>query len=370
MSDLFKTLNYKDRMSLLVVDAPASFERELNALDSVKIDRKPKPKNFYDFAIGFAVTQAELDRVSATLAAASRGDAVVWVAYPKKSSKCYRCEFDRDSGWQALGDAGFEGVRMVAIDEDWSALRFRRVEFIQSLKRDSSRAMSAEGRKRISETGRPKKMADRRHQPASLDAALEGFYRKHGFGESIGRRPLTVPVYTGCLLVPMPNIETRRVFLKYHDLHHLITGYSVGRIGEGEVSAWELGTGSMFVSPTLGAMNLIALSTGLFLQPRRMWRAFLRGCRSENIYRAAVREDIDRGRWRDLDSLRASKLETACLAGWLPLRACEFTVYAAIALIIHAVIALPAVILRFVTDVSLGHTVFQAVKPKKRNDLY
>jgi hypothetical protein len=49
----------------------------------------------------------------------------VWVAYPKKASRRYGCEFDRDTGWQALGDAGFEPVRQVAIDEDWSALRCR-----------------------------------------------------------------------------------------------------------------------------------------------------------------------------------------------------------------------------------------------------
>ena len=34
-----------------------------------------------------------------------------------------------------MGDAGFEPVRMVAIDEDWSALRFRRVEFIKTMNR-------------------------------------------------------------------------------------------------------------------------------------------------------------------------------------------------------------------------------------------
>ena len=36
-----------------------------------------------------------------------------------------------DSGWPVLGAAGFEPVRMVAIDADWSALRFRRVEHIK-----------------------------------------------------------------------------------------------------------------------------------------------------------------------------------------------------------------------------------------------
>ena len=57
-------------------------------------------------------------------------------------------EFDRDTGFSALGTAGFEGVRAVAIDEDWSALRFRRTSFIARLTRDPSRALSDEGRKR------------------------------------------------------------------------------------------------------------------------------------------------------------------------------------------------------------------------------
>src|SRR6476620_1487986 len=137
----------------------------------------------------------------------------------------------------------------------------------------------------------------------TLQDELAAFYRKIGFGEVVGRRSRAVKVYTGCMLVPLPDIETRRRFLKYHDLHHLVTGYSVGRIGEGEVSAWELGTGSAFVSPLLGVMNLIALSTGLVLEPRRMWRAFLRGCASRNLYPHAVRADIDRGKWIDIDAL-------------------------------------------------------------------
>src|SRR5437762_12545726 len=146
----------------------------------------------------------------------------------------------------------------------------------------------------------------------TLQEELAFFYRKSGFGDVVGARPRTVAVYTGCLLVPMPNIETRRRFLKYHDLHHIVTGYSVGRIGEGEVSAWELGSGSASVSPVLGAMNLIALSTGLVLQPGRMWRAFRRGCASRNLYPAATRAQVDAGDWNDVSAsaLRAALLET------------------------------------------------------------
>jgi hypothetical protein len=203
-----------------------------------------------------------------------------------------------------------------------------------------------------------------------LDAELAAFYRRCGFGEVVGARPCTVKVYTGCLLVPLPNIEARNRYLKYHDLHHLLTGYSVGRIGEGEVSAWELGTGSMFVSPTLGLMNLIALSTGLVLQRRRMWRAFKRGNASRNLYPASVRRDVDAGRWPDLAALRAHFVESAPARVPVPLRAIEFGIYAAVAMCVHFVLAGPAVLARLVTDVGMGMSVFEAVKPAKRADLF
>ena len=67
---------------------------------------------------------------------------------PKGTSKNYKCEFNRDTGWKILGELGFEPVRMVAIDADWSALRFRRAEFIKTMIRDAKYALSAEGKKR------------------------------------------------------------------------------------------------------------------------------------------------------------------------------------------------------------------------------
>ena len=83
------------------------------------------------FVLTFATKKAEVDAFSNAIAKASSGDAVVWVAYPKGTSKKYKCEFNRDNGWDLLTAHGFETVRMVAIDDDWSALRFRRVEFVK-----------------------------------------------------------------------------------------------------------------------------------------------------------------------------------------------------------------------------------------------
>jgi hypothetical protein len=82
------------------------------------------------FALAFVTRQAEVDTLSHTLPARAPGDALLWFAYPKGTSQRYTCEFNRDTGWEKLRRAGFDTVRQVAIDADWTALRFRRVEFI------------------------------------------------------------------------------------------------------------------------------------------------------------------------------------------------------------------------------------------------
>jgi hypothetical protein len=130
MQSVFTKLNLKAQREILVLNAPASFETEIAALKHVAVLRDPKKAKTVEFALAFAVTQAEVDRLSTLLAVKAVGDALLWFAYPKGTSKRYRCEFNRDSGWNLMRAAGFETVRMIAIDEDWSALRFRRVEFI------------------------------------------------------------------------------------------------------------------------------------------------------------------------------------------------------------------------------------------------
>ena len=130
-SPLFKKLNLGAHREIAVFNAPESFEQEIKRLKGVKIVRDPGKPAAVKFALAFAITQAQLDRASKILAAASEGDAVIWFAYPKGTSKRYTCEFNRDSGWSVIRAAGFESVRMVAIDEDWSALRFRREEYMK-----------------------------------------------------------------------------------------------------------------------------------------------------------------------------------------------------------------------------------------------
>lgn len=144
----FEKLNLKEQKQIVVLNSPASFEPELKTLRGVTVQRDLRSVVRIEFSLAFVTKQKEVDTLGKAIAKKVEGDAVVWFAYPKGSSKNYKSEINRDSGWRILGDAGFEPVRMVAIDEDWSAVRFRRAEFIKTLTRGKEHRMSSEGKAR------------------------------------------------------------------------------------------------------------------------------------------------------------------------------------------------------------------------------
>jgi hypothetical protein len=148
MASTFGKLNLKDQKQILVLHSPESFEPELKTLRGVTVQRELKHAAEIEFSLAFVIQQEDVDTLGKAIAKKVKGDAVVWFAYPKGSSKKYKSGINRDSGWKVLGDAGFEPVRMVAIDEDWSAVRFRRVEFIKTLTRGTEHRMSAQGKAR------------------------------------------------------------------------------------------------------------------------------------------------------------------------------------------------------------------------------
>jgi hypothetical protein len=131
MPSVFEKLNLKLQGEIIVVNAPESFEPELTALKNTTILRDPKKAKTIQFALAFATKQAEVDELSKLFASKAEGDALIWFAYPKGTSKKYKCEFNRDTGWNVIRILGFDTVRQVAIDENWSALRFRRVQYIK-----------------------------------------------------------------------------------------------------------------------------------------------------------------------------------------------------------------------------------------------
>ena len=132
MATLSEKLLLKDHSEILVLNAPESIEPELARLPVASIHRSLKGLREVRFSLAFVTRQDEVDALVPQLAARAKGDAALWFAYPKGTSKKFKCDFNRDTGWSALKAAGFETVRSIAIDEDWTGLRFRRKEYIKA----------------------------------------------------------------------------------------------------------------------------------------------------------------------------------------------------------------------------------------------
>jgi len=136
MDAVFKKLNYKDHPKVFVINHPESFSENLKSLSlDTEIKTKFRKTDEIEFFIAFVTTQKEIDKLIPRVGPLLKGDAVFWMAYPKKSSKNYKADFNRDKGWEAIGQYEMEGVRIVAIDQDWSALRFRKVDYIKTMTR-------------------------------------------------------------------------------------------------------------------------------------------------------------------------------------------------------------------------------------------
>jgi hypothetical protein len=131
MTETFKKLNWKDGFELVALGVPASFEPEIAALGA-KVVRDAAAIAKVRFAIAFAPDKAFAEAAMRALCSKADGDATIWLAYPKKTSRRYACDYDRDTGpWELFLELGFRPVRQVSIDEDWSALRFRRIEYVR-----------------------------------------------------------------------------------------------------------------------------------------------------------------------------------------------------------------------------------------------
>jgi hypothetical protein len=130
MASVFDKLNFKNQREILVLSAPPSFEPELRTLSRVSILRDARKAKSIEFVIAFVTRRAEVEAAVKLIVPKTDGDVVLWFAYPKGTSQRVAGEINRDRGWEPLQSAGFETVRLVAIDEDWSALRFRRTAYV------------------------------------------------------------------------------------------------------------------------------------------------------------------------------------------------------------------------------------------------
>lgn len=75
-----------------------------------------------DAVLLFASRARDLEKLPERFKAGAR----LWVCYPKAGK--LETDLSRDTLWPLMEKRGWEGVRLVAIDETWSGMAFRRKE--------------------------------------------------------------------------------------------------------------------------------------------------------------------------------------------------------------------------------------------------
>lgn len=115
-------LGIKPGMKALIVAPPPGYVKLLAPLpEGVTIS--PLPEGKYAFVQTFAQRPSDVHKFAQTLSRHAAPDALVWLSYPKKTSR--QSDLSRDQIRQAMSCRGWRAVSIIAIDEVWSALRFR-----------------------------------------------------------------------------------------------------------------------------------------------------------------------------------------------------------------------------------------------------
>jgi hypothetical protein len=123
---LVAKLGIKSGSTIAILGAPRGYERSLGKLPQVR--RSPHAAGPLDFVQFFTKEKEELERRFAALAQSLAPAGMLWISWPKKASGV-ATDLTEDV-IRAIGLAhGLVDVKVAAVDEVWSGLKFvRRVK--------------------------------------------------------------------------------------------------------------------------------------------------------------------------------------------------------------------------------------------------
>ena len=117
-----KKLGIKEGSRIALVNAPKDFESELGELpDNVEFIKRPTKS--LDIILFFVLNEHALARDFAKLADRLTANGMIWIAWPKKSSGV-ATDLSEQVVRQIGLDSGLVDVKVCAIDETWSGLKF------------------------------------------------------------------------------------------------------------------------------------------------------------------------------------------------------------------------------------------------------
>ena len=135
----------------------------------------------------------------------------------------------------------------------------------------------------------------------TLGDARERYFRLN-FGGDSGYEERWIKVKVWRIPIWLPNTAGRVKAVKLHDLHHVLTEYPTTWRGEAEISAWEVGAGGLKHYYAGWLLDLMNIAQGLVVNPRGVYRAFMRGRRSSNLFATGFSEELlasEVGEYRD-----------------------------------------------------------------------
>jgi hypothetical protein len=122
-SSLVKKLGLKPGRRVLILNAPDGYRALLDPLPE-GVELAATPDGTFDFVQLFAKNKADLARYAPKAMEAVKPGGLLWIAFPKKTSKI-QTDITRDTGWDVIQQAGWQGIFLIAVDDIWSAMRFR-----------------------------------------------------------------------------------------------------------------------------------------------------------------------------------------------------------------------------------------------------
>lgn len=122
-TSLIKKLGIKPQYRVALLNAPQGYQEQLGPLPA-GVELAAAPDGTFDVVHLFVRDKAELDRDVPTAIQAVKPGGLLWISYPKQSSKV-ATDLNRDVLWDVFPNKDWRPVTQISIDEVWSALRFR-----------------------------------------------------------------------------------------------------------------------------------------------------------------------------------------------------------------------------------------------------
>ena len=116
----------------------------------------------------------------------------------------------------------------------------------------------------------------------TIQESIQEFYNINNFGDDGGVKKKIAWIKFGFISFPLPNFESRKKNVQFHDINHIITGFDTTWKGESSISAWEISSGGWKNNYIPWLLTLWAMGLGIIFYRKSTLIAFEKGLTMRN----------------------------------------------------------------------------------------